>query len=67
MSNMSYCRFENTFRDLKDCYEHFEDENLSEDEMHYRSKIYDICECIVSEFSDAYSSNYPTEKYRRNS
>ena len=32
MSNMSYCRFENTLQNLEDCYEHMSDEYLSENE-----------------------------------
>lgn len=39
MSNMSYCRFENTYRELCDCVEHIEDENLSESEKFYRGRI----------------------------
>ena len=34
MGNMSYCRFENTYRDLMDCWENYEDsqDELSESE-----------------------------------
>ena len=30
MSNMSYCQFENTYPDLKDCYEDMDRDDLSE-------------------------------------
>lgn len=38
MSNMSYCRFQNTLPDLRDCYENF-DELLAENEMREESDI----------------------------
>ena len=30
MANMSYCRFENTFKDLRDCYKALGENELSE-------------------------------------
>ena len=30
MGNMSYCRFENTYRDLADCYDALTEEGLEE-------------------------------------
>jgi hypothetical protein len=30
MPNMSYCRFVNTYQDLQECFEHMDDEDLSE-------------------------------------
>jgi len=50
-SNMSYCRFENTYRDLQDCYQNM-DNNLSETEKEYRKKIIDLCKDIVDDFGD---------------
>lgn len=42
MGNMSYVRFENTFRDLQDCYDYMDDTSeLSESEAKYRSWIID--------------------------
>lgn len=38
MANMSYCRFENTYRDMQDCVDALEEEgfeSLSENEKHY--------------------------------
>ena len=29
MSNMSYCRFQNTVQDLQDCYDNIDDSDLS--------------------------------------
>ena len=49
MANMSYCRFENTCNALEDCYEHLFDDNLSDSERHYRDKLIQIAEDIVSD------------------
>lgn len=45
---MSYCRFENTFNDIADCYDHLDDEELSESEEIYREKLIKLCEDIVN-------------------
>ena len=50
MSNMSYCRFENTYKDLRDCEEHF-DEGLSACESEYRKKLLKLCK----EISECYA------------
>lgn len=42
MSNMSYCRFENTVPDFVDCTEHIEGE-LSETEDRYRKTLINGC------------------------
>ena len=56
MSNMSYCRFENTFKDLQDCLEDLEYGNdfseLSESEQKYRNKLVKICKRISDEFEE---------------
>jgi len=49
MANMSYCRFENTYRDLQDCY-HNVNKSLSKDEAYYREKLLRNCEDILSEY-----------------
>ena len=51
MSNMSYCRFHNTIIDLRDCYEHM-DEEVSGDEKYNRKKLIELCEDIVQEFGE---------------
>ena len=48
MANMSYCRFENTYRALLDCNEHIGDEDLSRTEFAYREQLVDLCKDIVS-------------------
>ena len=43
MSNMSYCRFENTYQDLQDCYDHMDDEDLGGTELKYKNKLIELC------------------------
>jgi len=48
--NMSYCRFENTYRDLRDCYEAICDrEKVEDDERDYRKQLIFLCREIVEE------------------
>ena len=49
MSNMSYCRFENTLKDLRDCQENIGEGDLSEDEKRARKKLIEVCKQIVDE------------------
>ena len=52
MSNMSYCRFENTTDDLYDCLDHINDDDLSSSEKKYRECLVDLCKKIVREYDD---------------
>ncbi len=49
MPNMSYCRFENTYRDLVDCYENINDD-LSKSEHNYRNQLLDLCREILNDY-----------------
>ena len=49
MSNMSHCRFHNTLHDLRDCYEHWDDD-LSEEEVKAREILLRVCKKIVANF-----------------
>jgi hypothetical protein len=48
MANMSYCRFQNTFSDLKDCVESLQWEvsinDLTEVEKNYALRMRELCE-----------------------
>ena len=46
MANMSYCRLEITYDDLRDCYRNMEDD-LSESEEDYRERLIKLCEEIA--------------------
>lgn len=48
MANMSYCRFENTYRDLLDCFDHLTDP-VSETERNYRRRLVETCADILRE------------------
>lgn len=52
MGNMSYCRFENTLKDLRDCYNHMGDDDLSETEETARLQMIRLCKEIVEDFGD---------------
>jgi len=51
MSNMSYCRFENTLSDLRDCQNHLSEnpDKLSEYEKRAREELIAVCQEIVDE------------------
>ena len=49
MSNMSYCRHENTYKDLRDCWEQWNDEPESESEKKYRDKLVELCKEIAED------------------
>jgi hypothetical protein len=50
MANMSYCRFENTYRDLMDCYHNINNNDLSKGENEYRERMIKICQDILDEY-----------------
>lgn len=60
MANMPYCRFENTYRDLKDCYNAMSDESnieefvskLNESEKKYYKLILDLCRDITDDYCE---------------
>lgn len=43
MANMSYVRFENTLSDLRDCHEHMDDTDLSDEEERARRSLMVLC------------------------
>ena len=52
MSNMSYCRFENTLRDLQDCSEHMDSALNSATEEQARANIIELCVEIALGYGD---------------
>lgn len=56
MSNMAYCRFENTLTDLEDCYEHMDDSDYSDSgdaqdrEKSCRVSLIELCKRITQEY-----------------
>lgn len=51
MTNMSYCQFQNTYRDLQQCYDAM-DEEESESEAKYKKWLIELCEKIAEEYGE---------------
>lgn len=47
--NMSYCRFQHTLTDLRDCADHIHDDDLSAEERKARARLIEMCREIVNE------------------
>lgn len=58
MANMSYCRFENTLNDLRDCYYNMDSNDLSETEFHKRKQMIELCKSIVDEYEYLLDGEY---------
>lgn len=50
--NMSYCRFQNTLEDLRDCQENMDDGDLSDEERAARKQLIDVCWRIAQDYGD---------------
>ncbi len=50
MANMGYCRFQNTLQDLRDCAEHLDDDDLSEEEQRARYRMLRLCQTIMEDY-----------------
>lgn len=59
MANMSYCRFENTLEDLRDCYDHMDDDasDMNEYEIPAREKLIELCVTIARDYGDLEEDN----------
>jgi|HubBroStandDraft_2_1064218.scaffolds.fasta_scaffold00063_41 hypothetical protein len=62
MSNMSYCRFQNTLADLRDCQENLDDDDLSFEERRARWHLIRRCVEIANDYSDEAKSPAPTRE-----
>ena len=51
MGNMSYCRFQNTLHDMRDCYENLDDYDLSNDEKQAKLSLIQLCTKISGEYT----------------
>ena len=52
MSNMSYCRFENTYFELVECFDHINDDDLDATEKRYRDKLVVVCRGIINSIDE---------------
>jgi hypothetical protein len=65
MSNMSYCRFQNTSRDLADCGEALEEDgiyNLEGDELRCAVRLIQLCRDIAEQFENVDLEQVGSEK-----
>ena len=61
MANMSYCRFENTLRDLRDCYNNMGSDDLSRSEFYARRHMIELCMSIADECGDFLDQEFEDE------
>jgi hypothetical protein len=61
MANMSYCRFENTLRDLRDCYNNMGIDDLSQSEFYARRHMIALCMAIADECGDLLGQEFEDE------
>ena len=60
MPNMSYCRFQNTYPDLLDCYRALKEagsveelmSELSDNEATYAKQLFDLCQTIAAKMEE---------------
>ena len=50
MSNMSYCRFENTLKNLRDCYNNWVEGGLDKSEQEAQKSLLNLCKAIVQDY-----------------
>lgn len=62
MSNMSYCRFQNTLSDLEDCYGALTDK-LSQEEHNARKRLVALCADIVQAYGEALDNDEVSAQY----
>ena len=51
MSNMSYAQFENTYNDLRQCYDAMDDDDEGTEAI-YKAKLIKLCKKIVEEYGE---------------
>jgi hypothetical protein len=64
MANMSYCRFENTYADLLDCFNALGEKSLdelSDTEKKYAIKMINMCKDISDEFLEEAQEDFLNE------
>ena len=50
MGNMSYCRFENTLLDLRDCFNYWDEDVTSESEIRAKRRLLKLCQQILDNY-----------------
>lgn len=52
MTNMGYCRFVNTYNDLSDCFDNWEDVEEGTNEEIWRERVLKLCEQIINWYGE---------------
>lgn len=52
MANMAQHRFENTYKDLLDCFKHIDDKDLSKSESTNRADLIELCKDLYETAND---------------
>ncbi len=52
MTNMDYCKYRNTVRDLHDCYDSIDSEPEDEEEAEARKRLIKLCKKIADGYSE---------------
>lgn len=60
MPNMSYCRFQNTREDLRDCELNMNEGDLSYDEARARRSLITLCVRIAENYGDEIEEPFPS-------
>lgn len=60
---MSYCRFENTLSDLRDCYGNMDSSDLSQTEFNKRKLMIELCISIAKEYEYLLEEDFVEEDY----
>jgi hypothetical protein len=62
---MSYCRFENTYNDIKECLIAMENEyELSDSEQYYKEKLIKLCTSISEHFDEDRDGDYEDDNIK---
>ena len=62
MGNMAYCRFRNTVKDLEECKEALENEDIESAEEKKKAKaLIELCREIANSFDDDYVDSIVTD------
>ena len=59
---MSYCRFENTLRDLRDCYNNMGNGDLSKSEFYARKQMIEMCINIANLYEDLLDEEFEEDE-----
>ena len=63
MPNMSYCRFQNTLNDLRDCSRNMGNDDLSKSEFNARKQMIELCWDIYQEYCNIIDDEFEEDDF----